>query len=133
MAERYMAFETCARCGGRFPGPGIGWHGKVYCCDQCAVQAERSISKAGMLLKMLPIAALAVGVGTMFYRYGRAAEGRRIADLIGATAMVRGRLSAVSEAASKAIDFIRERMPGYEKLERLEPTRVKKMAEAYIR
>lgn len=27
---------VCARCGGRFPAPGVESGGKAYCCDKCA-------------------------------------------------------------------------------------------------
>jgi hypothetical protein len=37
--------ETCARCKGKFPGPGIEKNGKVYCCDKCAKGPQRMIVK----------------------------------------------------------------------------------------
>ncbi len=59
--------RTCARCGGRFPGPGVEKDGKVYCCDKCAAGPAQMVPP--MALRMLPIAALLVGVGVLIGRY----------------------------------------------------------------
>lgn len=59
--------RTCARCGGRFPRPGITKDGKVYCCDKCAAGPMAMMPR--MALRMLPVAALLVGIGAILGRY----------------------------------------------------------------
>jgi GH15 family glucan-1,4-alpha-glucosidase len=49
--------RTCARCGGRFPAPGVERNGRVYCCDKCADGAGR------MPLRMLVGAGVCFGLG----------------------------------------------------------------------
>jgi len=34
--EPERELKSCARCGGKFPGPGIEIEGNPYCCDVCA-------------------------------------------------------------------------------------------------
>lgn len=51
--------EKCARCGGRFPGPGVERDGKLHCCDMCAEGPKR------MMPRILPIAALLIGAGAL--------------------------------------------------------------------
>jgi hypothetical protein len=48
----------CARCGGRFPGPGVPRNGRIYCCDKCA--ARRTARK---MLRKLPVINALVGAG----------------------------------------------------------------------
>lgn len=52
--------NRCARCGGRFPGPGIAANGRVYCCDKCAAGPS-----ARNMLPMLPILAALIGAGAV--------------------------------------------------------------------
>jgi hypothetical protein len=52
--------EKCARCKGKFPGPGIEKEGKVYCCDKCARGPKK------MMFKMAPIIAGIFGLGLLF-------------------------------------------------------------------
>lgn len=59
--------QTCDRCGGNFPGPGVEEAGKVYCCDKCAAGPRRMMPR--MMLRMAPMAALLVGVGLLIGRY----------------------------------------------------------------
>lgn len=47
LADRRI--ERCARCGGRFPAPGVGREGRVYCCDNCAIGPSPK-----MMARMLP-------------------------------------------------------------------------------
>jgi hypothetical protein len=49
--------ETCARCKGKFPGPGIEKNGKVYCCDKCARGAKQ------MMFKVIPAVLRVFGLG----------------------------------------------------------------------
>lgn len=49
--------ETCARCKGKFPGPGIEKERKIYCCDKCA-RGEKK-----MMLKVIPAALGVFGLG----------------------------------------------------------------------
>ena len=51
------AMQRCARCGGRFPGPGVERNAHVYCCDKCAAGA------GPMMLRMLAMASTFVGIG----------------------------------------------------------------------
>lgn len=51
------AMQRCARCGGRFPGPGVERNGHLYCCDKCAAGAGT------MMLRMLAMASAFVGIG----------------------------------------------------------------------
>lgn len=37
--------NVCARCKGRFPGPGIEKDEEIYCCDKCAKGPRRMIPK----------------------------------------------------------------------------------------
>lgn len=54
--------QTCASCGGHFPGPGIQSKGKVYCCDKCAEAAQ---NKLRMLVMMAPKLAGIMGIGAI--------------------------------------------------------------------
>jgi hypothetical protein len=38
--------KVCARCEGKFPGPGIEKDEKVYCCDRCAKGPGKMMFKA---------------------------------------------------------------------------------------
>lgn len=49
--------KVCARCKGKFPGPGIEKEGKVYCCDKCARGPRR------MIPKMIPAVLGIFGLG----------------------------------------------------------------------
>lgn len=66
------ALETCAMCGGHFPGAGIESAGKMYCCDKCA---DRDQNKMRMVAAMAPkiIGLLTIGalVGYFLGRKGR--------------------------------------------------------------
>lgn len=53
-AASHRQWQACARCGGRFPGPGVEQHEHIYCCDKCARGPK------GMMLRRLPMAALLV-------------------------------------------------------------------------
>lgn len=46
--------NTCDRCGGHFPGPGIRQGEHLYCCDKCA----QGPSKKMMVRMLLPAAGL---------------------------------------------------------------------------
>jgi hypothetical protein len=59
--------QTCVRCGGHFPGPGVQHDGKVYCCDKCAAGPKQMLPQ--MLLRMLPMAAFFMTVGVLLGRY----------------------------------------------------------------
>lgn len=54
---------SCARCGGRFPGPGVERGGKVYCCDKCAEGPNRAS------IRKLAMALLPVGSGFVIDRF----------------------------------------------------------------
>lgn len=49
--------KVCARCKGKFPGPGIEKEGKVFCCDKC-VRGFR-----GMAPKVIPAVLGVFGLG----------------------------------------------------------------------
>ncbi|MFH0809628.1 MAG: hypothetical protein V2A77_04040 [Pseudomonadota bacterium] len=74
MALKYESVEMCAQCGGRFPGPGVGWRGQIYCCDNCAEQSEQA-NVGSRLMRLLPVAAVVVGAGALIYRYGATGNG----------------------------------------------------------
>ena len=58
--------QTCARCGGRFPGPGVERNSKTYCCDRCAAGPKRMLPR--MILHVAPIALGLIGVGILIGR-----------------------------------------------------------------
>ncbi len=60
-------WQTCARCGGHFPGPGVEQAGMIYCCDTCAAGPMRMWPR--MLLGVLPVAGLLLGTGMALGRY----------------------------------------------------------------
>lgn len=64
-----MTLNSCAMCGGYFPGPGVEAGGKVYCCDKCA---DRDQHKLHMLTAMAPkiMGMLAIGAA-LGYLLGR--------------------------------------------------------------
>lgn len=64
-----IPLNTCAMCGGHFPGDGIEAGGKAYCCDKCA---DRDQHKLHMLAAMAPkiIGVLAAGAA-LGYLLGR--------------------------------------------------------------
>lgn len=62
-----QSLQTCSRCGGRFPGPGVERQGQIYCCDKCAQGPRRMLPR--MMLRLLPIIVLLVGSGTLIGRY----------------------------------------------------------------
>lgn len=64
---RTELMQTCARCGGHFPGPGVERDGKIYCCDMCAAGPKQMWPR--MALRMLPIAAVLLGVGVLIGRH----------------------------------------------------------------
>ncbi|WP_300441903.1 hypothetical protein [Christiangramia sp.] len=51
------SMKTCARCKGKFPGPGIKKNEKVYCCDKCARGRKK------MMFKVIPAALGIFGSG----------------------------------------------------------------------
>ena len=54
--------EECARCGSRFPTPGVEHQGRHYCCDRCAMGPSPRM-KARMMVRMAPILIGLVGAG----------------------------------------------------------------------
>ena len=54
--------EECARCGSRFPSPGVEHQGHHYCCDRCAMGPSPRM-KARMMVRMAPILIGLVGAG----------------------------------------------------------------------
>jgi hypothetical protein len=44
--------NTCYRCKGKFPGPGIEKEGKLYCCDKCAKGPKIMLAKLPIMLIM---------------------------------------------------------------------------------
>jgi hypothetical protein len=49
--------QVCARCKGKFPGPGIEKEGKTYCCDKCAKGSKK------MLFTFIPVLLISIGIG----------------------------------------------------------------------
>lgn len=63
------ALNTCAMCGGRFPGPGIEAGGEIYCCDKCA---DRHQHKMRLVTAMAPKVIGILGIGAVLgYLVGR--------------------------------------------------------------
>lgn len=50
--------EACARCGSRFPSPGVEHRGRLYCCDRCAMGPSPR-----MMVRMAPMVVGLVGAG----------------------------------------------------------------------
>lgn len=70
-AER---IETCARCGGHFPAPGVARLGRVYCCDKCAEGADGRMGARMRVRKASQLAAfvgLGAALGWLAARYTR--------------------------------------------------------------
>lgn len=66
--------NTCAMCGGHFPGNGIETAGKIYCCDKCA---DRDQHKLHMLTAMAPKIGAVLAVGAALgYLLGRQSKRR---------------------------------------------------------
>ena len=59
---RSHEIEECARCGSRFPTPGVEHQGRHYCCDRCAM-GPSSRRKARMMVRMAPMLVGLVGAG----------------------------------------------------------------------
>lgn len=59
MAEKQALELHCARCGGRFPVPGVERRGSIYCCDKCA-EGPRSMKG-----RMLAMPLLLLGIGAL--------------------------------------------------------------------
>lgn len=57
------SMQSCDMCAGQFPGPGIQFDDKVYCCDKCADAAQH---KLRMLTKMAPKILAVLGIGAIF-------------------------------------------------------------------
>lgn len=57
MRNEHKTMHICARCGGKFPHPGMEKNGKLYCCDKCAEGPK------GMIPKMLPMILGLLGLG----------------------------------------------------------------------
>ncbi len=82
MEVRNVSAETCAWCGGKFPGPGVGWRGKVYCCDRCITMSERRSVCRFMLTRVLPVAGLLASAGALAWAGWHNGE-RRSAERLG--------------------------------------------------
>ena len=54
--------EEWARCGSRFPAPGVEHQGRHYCCDRCAMGPSPRM-KARMMVRMAPMLVGLVGAG----------------------------------------------------------------------
>jgi hypothetical protein len=52
--------EECARCGSRFPAPGVERQDRVYCCEKCAMGPSLRVKAV-----MLPLLASLVGAGAL--------------------------------------------------------------------
>jgi hypothetical protein len=50
--------EACARCGSRFPSPGVEHRRRLYCCDRCAMGPSPR-----MMVRMAPMVVGLVGAG----------------------------------------------------------------------
>lgn len=61
MANPAEGWHSCARCRGRFPGPGVERDGKLYCCDKCAAGPNPKM----MLFRMAPMALMVLGAGAL--------------------------------------------------------------------
>lgn len=67
--EETESMQSCAMCGGRFPGPGIENEAKVYCCDKCADFHQH---KSHMVAAMAPKVLGVLGIGALLgYLIGR--------------------------------------------------------------
>ena len=60
--EAIESMQTCAMCGGRFPGPGIEKEGNAYCCDKCA---DYHLHKLHMAAAMAPKVLGILGIGAL--------------------------------------------------------------------
>jgi hypothetical protein len=62
--ETIEVMQTCAMCGGRFPGAGIDAGGKLYCCDKCADFHHHKLHMvAAMAPKLVGILSIGAMVG----------------------------------------------------------------------
>jgi hypothetical protein len=62
--ETIEVMQTCAMCGGRFPGAGIDAGGKLYCCDKCADFHQHKLHMvAAMAPKLVGILSIGAIVG----------------------------------------------------------------------
>lgn len=102
MEQRSVSLETCARCSGRFPGPGIGMEGKVYCCDCCAAGVGHGVSAGRwMATRMLPVVALLFGAGTLGWTLRTTGGRAALLKAIGASSVMWASLSQAGGAASR--------------------------------
>lgn len=63
------ALNTCAMCGGHFPGRGIEAGGEVYCCDRCADRHQHKMHRVtAMAPKVIGILSIGAALG---YLVGR--------------------------------------------------------------
>ena len=72
---RSHELEECARCGSRFPAPGVEHQGRHYSCDRCAMGPSPRM-KARMMVRMAPMLVGLVSVGA--FASWLAARGSRI-------------------------------------------------------
>lgn len=66
------SMQTCAKCGGHFPGPGIENRGKVYCCDKCAQAGQHKFRRLiAMAPKLVSVASIGAVVGFLLGSNGK--------------------------------------------------------------
>ena len=69
VTKHVEVMQTCAMCGGRFPGPGMEAGGKLYCCDKCADYHQHKLHMvAAMAPKLVGILSLGAMVGYLIGR-----------------------------------------------------------------
>lgn len=61
--------QTCAMCGGQFPGPGVTAGDKLYCCNKCADYHQHKLHLvAAIASKLIGILSLGAIIGYLIGR-----------------------------------------------------------------